>query len=59
MIKKCAICGKEDEDFNMYSRFTGRTNWFCAECYNNGDRQAVSRTVERHEKYRKRDNEKK
>lgn len=51
MLKKCAICGKEDDESNMRSRFTGRMKWFCYECYVDGDRQAVGRVIERHAKH--------
>lgn len=34
MIRKCDICGREDNERLMHQVFTGsKTEWWCWECY--------------------------
>ncbi len=42
MKQTCCICGEEDDDYWMVSISTGsKTEWWCAKCYQNADKEAA------------------
>ena len=41
MKEKCDICGKEYDINEMMSLNTGRTHWFCWECYKLGQSEVT------------------
>ena len=54
MIRKCDICGKENNEQFMQSISTGRrTEWWCWECYINSQREATFSDMYRQKRLQK------
>lgn len=42
-VEKCSICGEDFDVINLDTVFTGRTQYICQKCRNNGNRQIDAR----------------
>lgn len=44
-VRRCSNCGEEDYEYMMWPMNTGRAQWLCNSCYQEGHRQVRYREI--------------